>query len=160
MKYGPIICDPNSEEAKNLLGKKVIANDCYSCLSAPNNGLDIKVLDRIAKSYVHPFIAAYNGSCLGYAFIREVIEEPPKYHPYESCDEMVEDFKKRFCNHTAIPQFAMPLIWVMTKSLKPKMLITSYDGEFVTLEGVYNKSLEELFDRYTYLDGSPIGKKE
>lgn len=156
MKYGPIICDPDSKEARALIGKKVVGGWDFSTLK---NNPEYYTPTRLSRIGIlcSPFVT----DCDSFFFIREVIEEKPKYRPYESCDEMVEDFKKRFCSHTTIPQFAMPLIWVMPKKcLKPKMLITSYDDELVTLEGVYNKSFEELFNYYTYLDGSPIGKKE
>lgn len=156
MKYGPVICDPNSEEAKRLIGKKVITNDCYSYISDPNNVFDHKVLKKIDARYSSPFFAEYNNANWGSTFIREVIEEKPKYRPYKDTEEMVEDFCERFGRLK--PATTMPFVWIENKLSKRVFMITGFGSSGVD---IFCASLEwkELFDHYTYLDGSPVGKE-
>lgn len=167
MKYGPIICDPTSEEAKRLIGKKVVASDYYTRISEISELMDWDPLAPIEGQLIEvsgttiiPFRVKGSVSECAYTFIREVIEEPPQYRPYVDTTEMAEDFKKRFCSHTTIPQYAMPLIWLTPRG-GGKHLVTDFScsGELIKCMDGY-ESLDEVFDLYTYLDGSPVGKEE
>lgn len=158
MKYGPIICDPNSEEAKALIGKKILGG--YNYVDTDCGVGELLTLDSIDASYQSPFLGhTTSGTKYTYTFIREAVEEPPEYRPYKDTDEMVEDFKKRFCKHTTIPQDAMPLIWV-TFPNGPKEIVSAFGKNTVWLNGDCFM-LDYIFETgYTYLDGSPVGKEE
>lgn len=163
MKYGPIICDPNSEEARKLIGKVVCVSDSFNELSM-NMGGEIGLLFKIDDDPISttPFVIDMNGSNLfknheSFTFIREVIEEPPKYRRYKDTNEMVSDYCERF--GVAKTDFAMPIIWVMPKHSTRKILIAVYYDEYVTLEWVADRAMNELLEGYTYLDGSPVGKE-
>lgn len=85
--------------------------------------------------------------------------EGPDYRPYESSTEMIVDFIDRF--KVNCPQYAEPLIWVKSKADDSRHLVTSFvpnfdDGSYVVLFE-YTCGLDELFDNYTYLDGSHVG---
>ena len=85
------------------------------------------------------------------------IKKEPVYRPYKDTDEMMADYKERF-NVSKVPDFCMPLIWV--KNMSICSLITGImPDEHVIVYGEF-KSMRDLFEIYTYLDGSPCGKVE
>lgn len=88
------------------------------------------------------------------------VKEEPKYRPYESADEMIEDFCKRAGLETT--SMSMPSIWLREKGSTTKRLVIGLVGDYVYLQfssEIDNWSLSELFTEYTYLDGSPVGKE-
>ena len=93
-----------------------------------------------------------------------LVEEPEidKYRPYKDTDEMIEDFRERAkayeVNLSKCPMF-YPSIWLKSKENGDKPLCT-YFGVSNVLVGMKYFSLETLFKKYTYLDGSPCGKKK
>ena len=172
MKYGPIICDPKSDEAMDLIGKKVIGCNSYYALDKfdgnfTNSGFPNKpgfiirsgVLTNTFIDKYCPFILDEK-TATSCTFIREVIEEPPQYRPYKDTEEMIEDFKKRFKDKIITSPVEMPLIW-LTPSGGGKHLVTDFScsGELIKCMDGY-ESLDVVFDLYTYLDGSPVGKEE
>lgn len=87
------------------------------------------------------------------------VKEEPKYRPYKDTEEMINDF----CERSGAKRSKMgePFIWVKYKAEVniAKCMITSFTDNFAyTPSRKY--SLSELFDDFTYCDGSPIGKKE
>lgn len=158
MKYGPIICNPNSEEAKKLVGKKIVGCWSYKTIENMPDELIEKTLLRISGS-VNPF--EVDGT--KFTFIREVIEENPTYRPYESMEEMLKDFNERFRIPTpASPQLSIPFIWVESKSDNgTAYLVNGYDEStvFEVLVGNDWCGTGDLLEYYTYLDGSPVGKE-
>lgn len=93
-----------------------------------------------------------------------LVEEPEedKYRPYETTDEMIEDFKERAKKHYNANFFKCPMfhvsIWVKNKKTDCKSLITDSSKNMVFFSDT-RFTTEELFDKYTYLDGTPCGKK-
>ena len=112
---------------------------------------------------IAPDCLSSNGNALvGYTFIREVIEEPPKYRPYNDTNEMIEDFKKRFCSNTTIPKHSMPLIWLNNRNIRCRFLVATFGDDSVHLNGneIYSwMNMRDLFRYMEYLDGSPVGKE-
>lgn len=153
IKYGPVICNPYSEEAKELVGKEIIGGWSYASLAETPDDYMVTTLRRIGR-YKDPF--EVDGS--KFSFVREVFKEEPMFRPYKSCEEMVEDFRKRFCSHTTIPQFSMPLIWIKGKGSGHTFLVNAYLTGTVKFGGI-SFTLDDLFNKLTYLDGSPIGKE-
>ena len=86
-----------------------------------------------------------------YAFAY-LVERTPQYRPYENINEMIADWKSRFNN--SVPNYAMPLIWLQHTVTKAVSLMTS----FLVIDDK-RRRFDDLFDNYTYLDGSPFGKK-
>lgn len=86
------------------------------------------------------------------------IKEEPKYRPYENTEEMIEDF----CERSGAKRSNMgePFIWVEYKAEVniAKCLITSFTDSFAYISSK-KYSLSELFDDFTYLNGSPCGKE-
>ena len=103
------------------------------------------------------------GTCGGLAVFCPVggklttVREEPSYRPYRDTDELIEDWKTRFMAGQW-RSHAMPLIWVMSKDTCLRTLVTGYNLYSV----IFNRTmvdLRDLFDNYTYLDGSPCGKE-
>lgn len=89
------------------------------------------------------------------------IKPTEEYRPYKDCDEMIEDFNKRFrADSYVIRGGDLPLIWI--KDEDATSLITDFgvngDKERVCL-GAVNRDMYELLDYFTYLDGSKVGVK-
>lgn len=86
------------------------------------------------------------------------IKPESKYRPYKDTDEMVEDFKKRA--RLVTYDFCRPSIWI--KSCDGFVSLITEFGFGCVWSSVHQVgiSMKELFERYTYLDGSPCGIKE
>lgn len=156
MKFGPIIYDPTSEEAKKLVGKTVIAADSYTTIADTRNNDTVKLVE-ICEDEFNPFRIEVNGHRYGYNFIREFIEEPPKYRPYKDTTEMVEDYKERFTDTIMTGSVEMPLIWLKNDS-GSSVLVTAFCHEYIKNMDLLER-LDEVFKHYAYLDGSPVGKE-
>ena len=91
-------------------------------------------------------------ACTGIIFKK--VKKEPKYRPYNDTNEMIADLKEHGRNWFAL---SMPLIWVKNGN-DEKYLITEYFDDSVGLFSC-NETLTELFEDYTYLDGSPCGKE-
>lgn len=152
MKYGPIICDPKSEEAKALVGKKVVGGYDFTELKDYPERHTIATLNYI-KNTCNPFVCC----ATPYTFIRGVVEDAPKYRPYKDTGEMVEDYCERF--DVRLMDFDMPSIWLKAIHYGATELITKFGtGAVVFDQDCYN-TLDWIFGNYTYLDGSPVGKE-
>ena len=78
-----------------------------------------------------------------------------KYRPYESPAEMIVDFIDRF--KVKCPSYCEPLIWVKNKIIDiNRFLVWGFRVSDVSIGGS-TVTYDLLFERYTYLDGSPVG---
>lgn len=101
------------------------------------------------------------------------IKPEAEYRSFKDCDELIKTFDRLFSEHVGVNQddiidtdLFMPQIWVKSKEYGTKHLITSFGKiqalgmeEVVELTNM-NYSMSELFDYFTFLDGSPCGVKE
>lgn len=91
------------------------------------------------------------------------IKPEEEYVPFETVDELIECWadKRKIpllgVDGKAWNPLVMPLIWVKGKGTRAKHLITEYWCASVCI-GDNLRDLKELYDCYTFLDGSPIGK--
>lgn len=78
------------------------------------------------------------------------------YSAYKDTDELIQNYIERFN-----PDFNSdnPSIWIKHNQTKGKFLITGFFNKGIY---IYNRliTLSEAFQHYTYLDESPIGKKD
>lgn len=108
-----------------------------------------------------------------------LVEEPKekKLRPYSNPEEMIEDFKKRYNAYGGWsgkdnPMYN-PMIWIKSKATGFRHLVTDYcDNDNCDNDNCShcNKSciwigtlpinFKELYENYTYLDGTPCGIKE
>lgn len=102
------------------------------------------------------------------------IEEPEekKPRPYSNPDEMIEDFKKRYNSYGGWsgkenPMYS-PLIWIKSKDTGFRHLVTDYGdndncghcNKICIWIGTLPINFKELYENYTYLDGTPCGITE
>lgn len=81
MKLGKIYDYRNKEEAKKLIGKKVLATDYICCLEDPKDNL-IGIFRGLSNEKKYPFFVAVPSVVYTqYQFIREVIEEEEDDEP-------------------------------------------------------------------------------
>lgn len=81
------------------------------------------------------------------------------YRPFEDVAELIFEYQNRFhVNNYCIEE---PIIWVKKKVCNgdERSLITAYDIDYVFIQDVWI-DLKELFERYTFLDGSVCGEEE
>jgi len=149
MKYGPVLTYKDAEEAKKLIGKKVAFGDTLFYIEDFPQERTTARLDGINQYVGYPFITG-NGE---HQFIREIIKEEPKYRPYKSMDEMIQDFKERFREFPEA-KFITPLIWLIRKTDPRPFLLNSYNF----LDDLF--FIKHFKNSVYAIDGSPFGKME
>jgi len=82
------------------------------------------------------------------------IEYQEKYRPFNNIDELIAFWnkKQRITKDTT----DCPSIWIKEKETGDKELITGYTKQSVLLNGSHIP-LSTLFERYVFLDDTPIG---
>lgn len=144
------------EEAKKLIGRKVIKGNVLKAIENPTGDIIVEKLVKIQPDSSFPFIT--DGQVNDYEFIREVIEDEPSYRPFKSIAELVEYWCKNNNNLWQHRNLTIPLIWVKDKNTGHNCLIIEYNKDCVFMNGDdVGVSMEELFNEYEFLDGSPIG---
>ena len=90
MKFGKVLTYKDIDEAKSLIGKRVVASDTLKLIDSDEYCFD-SVRRQLTLSVVnqgsHPFETTQGMSS---QFIREVIDEP-RYEPYDLSDPKVRD---------------------------------------------------------------------
>ena len=86
-----------------------------------------------------------------------------EYEPFDTVRELIDAWDKKHPSNMNRPDDTMPLIWIKQKVRNRVFLITSflfdrYCGYDVSTDTEGFK-LNELFEDYTFLDGSIIGKE-
>ena len=130
-----------------------------------------KSLDKLEKINPETYSERFNVDGYNYTLFY-LVEEPTEeeYRPYENFDELVNDYKeklwgKEHAKYSNSPLF-MPTIWVAEKDF-PNNKYAIEASIYMELDNVYEVricdkfiELRELFEKYTYLDGSPLGVKK
>lgn len=149
--------------ANNFKGlKDIIAhefNECYGKISKiKTEGHSLRFLKE-------------DDYCFGlFYLIKESQEE--KFRPYSNPDEMIEDFKRRYNSYDDWsgkdnPMYN-PMIWIKSKDTGFRHLVTDYGdndncghcNKICIWIGTPSINFKELYENYTYLDGTPCGIKE
>lgn len=87
-----------------------------------------------------------------------------EYKPFDSVQELIDTWDKEHPSNTNRPVDTMPLIWIRNKAKNGVYLITdflfnkAYSCDVGT--SYENFKLTELFEDFTFLDGSIIGKEK
>lgn len=93
----------------------------------------------------------------GYVF--EIVEEKEeKYIPFDTVESLIEYWIKKM--NIKLPENCNPFIWVRNKLTKEEVIITGYNRQtdYIYVDDDF-QSLESLFEKYEFLDGSPCGGK-
>ena len=155
IKYGPVICNPYSEEAKELVGKEIIGGWSYASLVETPDDYMVTTLRRIGR-YKDPF--EVDGS--KFSFIREAIHDD-EYIKYASIKEMLNDYVDRFNKGKPWPKNTLPPVWLKHKYIGNIVLLCEFNPvcNQVYIGSMGLIDLSSLFANYTYLDGTPVGKE-
>ena len=94
------------------------------------------------------------------------------YRPFNDCDELVDCWKKKmyvpafYYTKDFRDELSRPDIWVKSKEYGTDNLIAAFDGNNESIGGscVFIQDIwvdmKELFDNFTFCDGSPCGVEE
>lgn len=88
----------------------------------------------------------------------------PAYRSYKNFDEFLADVEERFPSTRNRPEGTMPLVWVQSQQNHHAChLITGYNTDCAGTVFVAGSSIHTcstMFETFTYMDGTPFGKKE
>ena len=100
----------------------------------------------------------------------ERIKKEKQFRPFNNCDELIEVFREKCeaevnCS-TFFPKLYKACVWVKSKEYGTENLIIAFDndnesigGSCVFIQDIW-VDMKELFDNFTFLDGSPCGLEE
>ena len=159
--YKDVIIDPTSEEARNCIGKVVYFSDnTRMCLCRANNYNYINsfmgILQEINENDNYPF--KVNDTC--FAVIIPKKEEPkPEYIPFSNPDEFIDAYISNLDKRMGIiaihklDKFGM---WIKYKD--DYVLVTYIEQSGINSGTELASDWQDLYDNYTFLDGTPCGK--
>ena len=169
--YADIIIDPNDPRLEGAIGKECYFSDYPKKLldSARNNSSGyLDCLTNIIKEGVCPFV---DKKGYGRTLIIIKKEEPkPEYIPFESVEEFLDEYFLNKEKYTTGILLKLEGIWLREKETGALCMATEiWDEGLVigdtklTISGtdVFNDTTDwdELFSKYSLIDGTPCGKK-
>ena len=157
--YEDIIIDPNSEEAKNAVGKI-----CYFSNSPRNILSDIyrkSAVEGILTNMDDGYFEVDNEGYWDCIIVKK--EEPkPKYVPFESKEEFIEAFHYHDnANYSETEDILMNYgMWLKDKNSHEIFLVTGVFNQSIHIcDFDSDESWGELLNEFTFLDGTPCGKE-
>ena len=169
--YADIIMDPEDPRLDGAIGKECYFSDYPKQLlnGARNNSPEyLDYLTDIRKEAACTFVDK-NGS--GWILIIIKKEEPkPEYIPFESVEEFLDEYFLNKEKYTTGILLKLEGIWLREKDTGALCMATEiWDEGLVigdtklTISGtdVFNDTTDwdELFSKYSFVDGTPCGKK-
>lgn len=86
------------------------------------------------------------------------IKPEVEYIPFETLEELIECWNHKIKYSSYDTELEMPLIWVKYKSSNFKYVLTCFENTCVGINSGFVYTFEEMFNDFTFLDGTPIGK--
>lgn len=146
------------------VGSKGYFGDCLASIKRQlQANLDPEELVHVDNENSRDRFIVNRDGIMAYALFYK-IEDSVKdaYRPYETQEELVNDFKARVKAYGAgfqkCPMFN-PLIWIQNEEDGQMYSITGFADDCVKLPGNNYIAFSELFKNWTYLDGSVVGLK-
>ena len=174
--FGDLIIDPETPSLENLIGKEVYFNDVPGyCVKWANEDYKVGILREVRKDCSAPFFVETSIGCmLNYACIIPKREEPKsEYTSFKNAEEFLDAY---YHNETenldgVYHYLATRGIWLKDKRAKVAvycMVTKVWDSGLVICaekmgtDGIIELdsiiSWSELYEGFTFLDGSPCGK--
>lgn len=169
MRFGRVLTYKDLDEAKKLVGKKVVASDFYASICDDDTACDCMydTLKAVHADKVCPFEcdAIYSTQ-----FIREILLDKPEYEPYDLSDPAVRDSLREYKPYNLDDA-------EVRKSLRGRWIIYTKGDEYTTEEviivgfgkqgkdywkvitGTGEIDATELLEYYIFDDGTPCGRK-
>lgn len=172
-----IIMDPNDPRLEGAIGKKVYSSsDINLLLHRANNDEHEMTLTQVEDVDSEPFtVTDMNEHDFDADFIIIKNEEPKShYEPFASIEEFLTDYFKSVANSEYIQKtisstgiwlkhndaFLLVVeIWDRGVVVGNGKMETMNIGEDTYLTTNFITDWHELYDKYTFLDGSPCGKE-
>lgn len=157
MKFGKVLTYKDIDEAKRLVGKKVISSDVFKEIDTQADilasiGGRLVILTGVVEGNPFPFRVS-NGTV--YQFIREVIEEEsdPHYEPYDLSDPAVRDsLRGRWIIYTKGDEYTTEEVIIVGFGKQGK-------NYWKVIIGTGEISATELLEFYAFDDGTPCGRR-
>lgn len=182
--FSDLIVDPETPGVENLIGKEVYYNSVPSrCVLQANKGLGVGILKEIRKDDYFPFyVETPIGDTVYYSCYsciipkKEESKPEPKYAPFKNAKEFIKAYQSApGCLNEEDCYLSKHGLWLKEKGHSSDSEVylmvneIQNDGVFIGHADVdlgfanaYTKftSWSKLYQRCTFLDGSPCGKLE
>lgn len=140
--YDDIIINPEDKRLEGAIGKKVYLDSSAIDVLKQANGEDgPNILMAIHKDVAFPF----QGIMFRYPFVILKKEPEVKYVPFDLSKEEDRDFLRDK--------------WVRHKERHVEFVIREFSSNESGKWNTYCCSAKNLFKNFTFLDGTPVGKK-
>ena len=169
--YADIIMDPEDPRLEGAIGKECYLSDCPKiALDYARNNSSIDRLKSINKESAAPFVGDDEVNWVMVIIKKEKPKPNPKYIPFESVEEFLDEYFLNKEKYTTGILLKLEGIWLREKDTGALCMATEiWDEGLVigdtklTISGtdVFNDTTDwdELFSKYSFVDGTPCGKK-
>lgn len=179
--FNNLIANPENPDLESLIGKEVYySNVLLRCVSKANEDIGVGILRGIHKDDYLPFLVetsngedSRNYACFACIIPKKKEKPEPKYVPFKDAKEFIRAHKNApGCLDEEDSYLFKHGIWLKEKGPKPcaYLMVTEMlkdgvnfgDRRVALVENVaFNDftSWRELLLAYTFLDGSPCGRK-
>ena len=169
--YEDIIMDPNDPRLEGAIGKECYLSDCPKiALDYARNNSSIDRLKSINKESAAPFVGDDEVNWVMVIIKKEKPKPNPKYIPFESVEEFLDEYFLNKEKYTTGILLKLEGIWLREKDTGALCIVTEIwdkglvigDTKLTIIRtDVFNDTTEwdELFSKYSFIDGTPCGKK-
>ena len=170
--YEDIIMDPEDPRLEGAIGKECYLSDYpkEALDNARNDSMKYRLI-RIDEKEICPFVDHEYEDNWSIVIIKKEEQKPkPEYIPFESVEEFLDEYFLNKEKYTTGILLKLEGIWLREKETGALCMATEiWDEGLVigdtklTISGtdVFNDTTDwdELFSKYTFIDGTPCGKK-
>lgn len=171
-----LIINPETPGLEDFIGKEVYFSDVpIYCIDRANKNYNVGILREVRENYAAPFfVETPDGCMLNYACIIPKKEEPkPEYILFKNAEEFLDAYYRNETENLdgVYHYLATRGIWLKDKSTEVPvycMVTKVWDNGVVISDKkmstngttvFYNTILwSELYESFTFLDGTPCGK--
>ena len=168
--YEDIIMDPEDPRLEGAIGKECYFSDCPKIALdyARNNSIPDR-LKSINKESAAPFVGDDEVNWVMVIIKKEKPKPNPKYIPFESVEEFLDEYFLNKEKYTTGILLKLEGIWLREKDTGALCIVTEIwdkglvigDTKLTIIRtDVFNDTTEwdELFSKYSFIDGTPCGK--
>ena len=172
IEYGfeDIIINPEDPRLEGAIGKECYLSDCPKiALDYARNNSSIDRLKSINKESAAPFVGDDEVNWVMVIIKKEKPKPNPKYIPFESVEEFLDEYFLNKEKYTTGILLKLEGIWLREKDtgalciateIWDKGLVIGDTKLTIIRTDVFNDTTEwdELFSKYSFIDGTPCGK--
>ena len=162
MRLGKVLTYKDVDEAEKLEGKKVVASENLYLIEdeafCREYAKQYKITLAGARKGLYPFTVSYDDKFQSssddnkFQFIREVIDDEPRYEPYDLSDPAVRDsLRGRWIIYTKGDEYTTEEVIIVGFGKQGK-------DYWKVIIGTGEISATELLEYYIFDDGAPCGR--